>query len=394
MGEVKRAYATKTKRIPAIRFPEFGVDWTESKLGEFYKKLRTGMTPSRANPEYFKGDNLWISSGELGYNIIDDTREKITNQAIVDTGLRLYPKGTFFIAITGLEAPGTRGKCAINGVVATTNQSCMAFEEVPEILNKFLFYWYSSFGVQLYFRFAQGSKQQSFNNRIVENFKVILPTLPEQTKIANFLTAVDAKIANLTEEKSLLENYKKGVMQKIFSQELRFKQDDGSDFPEWETKRLGEVFSIGSGKDYKHLSEGDIPVYGTGGLMKNVNEFLFDGKSVCIGRKGTIDKPMLLNGKFWTVDTLFYTHSFKNVTPEFVYYVFLGINWQKFNEASGVPSLSKRTIEQIPIEHPIIEEQTKIANFLTSIDEKINTATEAIENAQAFKKGLLQQLFV
>lgn len=91
---------------------------------------------------------------------------------------------------------------------------------------------------------------------------------------------------------------------------------------EWDVVKLGEILTIGSGKDYKHLDTGTIPVYGTGGYMLSVNEYLYDGESVCIGRKGTIDKPMLLDGKFWTVDTLFYTHSYKNLNAKFLYSAF------------------------------------------------------------------------
>ena len=89
---------------------------------------------------------------------------------------------------------------------------------------------------------------------------------------------------------------------------MRFGEFEG----EWEEKKLREVLTIGSGKDYKHLGVGNIPVFGTGGLMTTVDAFLYDGETVCIGRKGTIDKPMYFKGKIWTVDTLFYTHSFKN----------------------------------------------------------------------------------
>ena len=87
----------------------------------------------------------------------------------------------------------------------------------------------------------------------------------------------------------------------------------------WESVEIGDILTLGGGRDYKHLDVGDIPVYGTGGYMTSVNEYLYNGESVGIGRKGTIDKPVFLKGKFWTVDTLFYTHSFKNTTPYFVY---------------------------------------------------------------------------
>ena len=170
---------------------------------------------------------------------------------------------------------------------------------------------------------------------------------------------------------------------------LRFKEFSGV----WEDKLIGQILTVGSGKDYKHLSNGDIPVYGTGGYMLSVNDYLYDGESVGIGRKGTIDKPIFLTGKFWTVDTLFYTHSFKNSVPKFIYSIFQRINWKLYNEASGVPSLSKSTIEKIKIFIPSKHEQEKIASFLISIDTRIEQLTKKEELLQQYKKGVMQKIF-
>lgn len=168
-------------------------------------------------------------------------------------------------------------------------------------------------------------------------------------------------------------------------------------FPEfnqgWEERRLGKVLKIGSGQDYKHLGAGSIPVYGTGGYMASVDDFLYDGESVCIGRKGTIDKPRYLNEKFWTVDTLFYTHSFESSVPKFVYAIFQKINWKKHNEASGVPSLSKATIESIKVKLPPTAEQQKIADFLTAVDKRIEQLEEKKRLFTEYKKGVMQQIF-
>ena len=175
---------------------------------------------------------------------------------------------------------------------------------------------------------------------------------------------------------------------------LRFKDEDGRAFPEWEKKIIEDVLTIGSGRDYKHLSKGIIPVYGTGGYMLSVNDYLYDGESVCIGRKGTIDRPMLMSGKFWTVDTIFYTYKFNLSLPRFIYASFQRINWKNFNEASGVPSLSKSTIEKIEINLPTIQEQTKIATFLTAIDDKLTHTKAQLNAVKQYKQALLQQMFV
>ena len=162
---------------------------------------------------------------------------------------------------------------------------------------------------------------------------------------------------------------------------------------EWREYAIGNVLSIGNGRDYKHLHNGDIPVFGTGGYMTSVDDFLYDGESVFIGRKGTINKPLYYNGKFWTVDTLFYTHSFVNVLPKFAYCLFQTINWLKYNEASGVPSLSKATIEKIKVRVPSMDEQGKLSNQLFLLDKRIEVQNKIIEKLETLIKGIRHNVF-
>ena len=170
---------------------------------------------------------------------------------------------------------------------------------------------------------------------------------------------------------------------------LRFPEFEG----EWITYKIKDVLSIGNGRDYKHLNNGGIPVFGTGGYMTSVDECLYDGETTFIGRKGSINKPFYYNGKFWTVDTLFYTHSFNGITPKFTYCLFQTINWLKYNEASGVPSLSKDTIEKIKINIPKLEEQNKIAKLMFALDERIATQNKIIDKLQSLIKGLNDTLY-
>src|SRR5690606_13795877 len=224
-----------------------------------------------------------------------------------------------------------------------------------------------------------------------------IPPRNEQQKIADCLTSLDEVIAAENQKLETLKTYKKGLMQQLFPREgetvprLRF--PEFREAGEWEEETLGKILSIGNGRDHKHLSDGDIPVYGSGGYMRSVNDYLYDGESVCIGRKGTIDKPFFLEGKFWTVDTLFYTHSFKRVTPKFVFALFQNIDWLKHNEAGGVPSLSKTNIEKISVVIPEVEEQQKITDCLSSLDVLSTFQTQKIEGLKTHKKGLMQQLF-
>ena len=170
---------------------------------------------------------------------------------------------------------------------------------------------------------------------------------------------------------------------------LRFPEFSG----EWENCQIANILSIGSGRDYKHLEKGNIPVFGTGGYMTSVNECIYDGETTFIGRKGSINKPFYYNGKFWTVDTLFYTHSFNKTTPKFVYCLFQTINWLRYNEASGVPSLSKDTIEKIKVFIPQLDEQRKISEMLSVIDERIATQNKIIEDLKKLKSAIRKRVF-
>lgn len=161
----------------------------------------------------------------------------------------------------------------------------------------------------------------------------------------------------------------------------------------WKEGTIKSVASIGNGRDYKHLKEGNVPVFGTGGYMTSVNDFLHDGETVCIGRKGTIDTPIYHSGKIWTVDTLFYTHSFDNILPKLLFYIFQTIDWKKYNEATGVPSLSKKTIEQIKIIFPESEvEQSKITTILNTIELSIAQTEQLIAKYKNIKQGLIHDL--
>ena len=137
----------------------------------------------------------------------------------------------------------------------------------------------------------------------------------------------------------------------------------------WEQRKLGEVITVGNGMDYKHLSEGDIPVYGTGGYMLSVDKALsYDKDAIGIGRKGTIDKPYVLKAPFWTVDTLFYCIPKKDYSLDFVYCIFQNVNWKEKDESTGVPSLSKVNINSTDVKVPTLAEQEKIGEYFSKLD--------------------------
>ncbi|WQT18992.1 restriction endonuclease subunit S [Helicobacter pylori] len=160
----------------------------------------------------------------------------------------------------------------------------------------------------------------------------------------------------------------------------------------WQRVRLGDILTLKHGRDYKKFKLGNIPVYGSGGYMLSINNFLHNGESVCIGRKGTIDKPIYLNGKFWVVDTLFYSYSFKKSIPKFIFYAFSIIKWSNYNEATGVPSLTKMTISNIEIPLPPLNEQAAIADVLSDVDRYLYNLDALILKKESVKKALSFEL--
>jgi type I restriction enzyme, S subunit len=174
--------------------------------------------------------------------------------------------------------------------------------------------------------------------------------------------------------------------------ELRFPEFNGV----WDEKRIGNILTIKSGKDQKQIEnpEGIYPIYGTGGIIGYGEEYLTNKPCVCIGRKGTIDKPIFLDSPFWTVDTLFYSESAENNHPKFQHNLFETINWYKYNEASGVPSLSRKTIESIKVHIPKYNEQEKISESIKLVEYKIILLEQKLENLKLFNKGFINNLII
>ena len=182
----------ENKLSPEIRFPGFTDPWEQRKLGDLLEDLYNGQTPSRANADFWNGSISWLSSGELNRGIVDRSVETITEAGQDSAHLRIVPKGTFIMAITGLEASGTRGNCAILGLDTTLNQSCMAlFPNKEHLDSRFLFQWYRKVGEEYGINYTQGTKQQSYNAELIKILPISVPSLKEQKVISDYLFEVD-----------------------------------------------------------------------------------------------------------------------------------------------------------------------------------------------------------
>ena len=217
MGMLQKMFPKNGEVVPELRFPGFTDAWEQRKLGDVIDDLYNGQTPSRFKEEYWRGDISWLSSGELNRGHVNHSIEKITKAGQESAHLRLIPSGTFVMAITGLEAPGTRGNCAIIDFETTLNQSCMAlFPKKNMLTSEFLFQWYRMVGEDYGIRFTQGTKQQSYNAEIIKDLDICLPNVDEQKKISDYLESLDNLITLHQRKLEWAKQYKEGLLQQMF----------------------------------------------------------------------------------------------------------------------------------------------------------------------------------
>ena len=229
------------------------------------------------------------------------------------------------------------------------------------------------------------------------NEEIAVPSLEEQRQIGGFFDRLDSLITLHQRKYDKLCVLKKSMLDKMFPK-------GGSLYPEirfagftdpWEQRKLGEVANVCSGRDYKHLAEGPIPVYGTGGYMTSVSKALsYDEDAIGIGRKGTIDKPYRLQAPFWTVDTLFYAIPEASSDINFLLCSFLNVDWKSKDESTGLPSLSKRAINETEVLVPDNGEQRRIGAFFDRLDSLITLHQRKLELLRNIKKSMLDKMFV
>ena len=227
---------------------------------------------------------------------------------------------------------------------------------------------------------STGDGRTNYNLGDYFELVVPVPSIAEQKKIASYIQKLNRLITLHQREFAFLCKEK--------SKKFRYIKNA------WEQRKLGDVVDVRSGKDYKHLSEGNIPVYGTGGFMLCVNQALsYDEDAIGIGRKGTIDKPYILKAPFWTVDTLFYAIPREKVDLNFAFDVFQNIDWKKKDESTGVPSLSKTAINEIDVLVPQYDEQQPLGQFFNRIDNLITLHQRKYDKLTNVKKSMLEKMF-
>lgn len=386
---------------PKLRYPEFEEDWNILKLGDF-TQWSSGGTPPKDNLSYWNGEIPWISASTMRGLVYKDSELKIT-PAGLKKGSRLAKKGDLLLLVRG-SMLFNKIPIGIAGIDVSFNQDLKSISVNEEISNSsYILQWffYSEPKI-LNMVTGTGIGAGKLDLMDLKDLVINIPSNKEQTKIANFLSSVDEKINLLKEKKSLLEEYKKGIMQKIFNQEIRFKDDNGNDFEDWIDIELGDVLDyiqptkyIVKSTDYN--DEFNTPV-------------LTAGKTFILGYTDETDNifneklPVIIFDDFTTANK-FVDFPFKvkssamkillcykeDVNIKYIYEFIQTLNFSSGDEHKRywISEYSKCEIQM-----PCFKEQTKIANFLSAIDEKIELVSNQNEDTQEYKKGLLQQMFI
>ena len=405
---------------PSLRFPSFNGDWEHRRLGEI-GALKNGLNKDKS--DFGFGFSFINLMDVFGRSIYEPTDLGLVNASPKD--LRNYDvrAGEVLFIRSSVKREGVAEAILIPEVLPETVYSgfLIRFRETSNVLAiAFRRYVFGTRGFRKeVLSYATTSANTNINQESLEKVAVIFPTLPEQQKIADFLTAVDKRIGQLIQKKALLEDYKKGVMQQLFSQAIRFKDDHGNDFPDWEEKKLGEVCSILKGKGISKaevVENGATPCIRYGELYTEYSELIQETKSrtdvptnelvlstgndVIIPASGethidiatascVMNQGIALGGDLniirTTLNGVFLAYYLNNACKHAI---------ARVAQGSSVIHLYPDQLKGLALAFPSPDEQTKIANFLSTIDSSIESVATQITEIQTFKKGLLQQMFV
>jgi type I restriction enzyme S subunit len=397
---------------PVIRFPEFTDHWNNTKLSELLKEAKK----RNGDLKYTKDEVLSVS-GEMGIvNQIEHLGRSYAGVSvhqyhIVEVGDIVYTKSPLKANPYGIIKQNKKKA----GIVSTLYAVYNVKEENAH--GEFIEHYFSlDENTNRYLRplVKKGAKNDmKISNAYVLHDKIFVPSVAEQKKITVFLNTLDKKIEQLKEKKKLLEEYKKGIMQKIFSQELRFKDDNGKEFPKWINKKLSERASFFSGgtplTTKKEFYDGNIPFIKSGEINKDKTEQFISEEALKSSSAKMVKKGDLLYALYGATSGEVSISKINGainqavlcITSEIFNKVYL-LNYLQFQKVAivekyiqgGQGNLSADIVKKLNIPFPSFQEQEKIAAFLATIDDKISRTQAQIENTQEYKKGLLQKMFV
>ena len=380
---------------PNIRFKGFTDDWEQRKLGEISSSFEYGLNAAATE---FDGENKYIRITDIDEDSHEFNNDNLTSPETDLSNADNYKlsKGDILFARTGASVGKTYIYKVSDGLVYYAGFLIRA--RIKEDYNpEFVFQNTLTTDYEKFVKVtSMRSGQPGINAQEYSQFEIRVPSKIEQDKISTCFRNLDHLITLHQRKCDETKKLKKFMLQKMFPKngeknpEIRFAGFTDA----WEQRKFSDVVDIGSGMDYKHLGEGDIFVYGTGGYMLSVDKALsYDKDAIGIGRKGTIDKPYILRAPFWTVDTLFYCIPRDAYDLDFTNCLFQNVDWKKKDESTGVPSLSKVIVNNVETSSPSFEEQRKIGDYFKSLDHLIALHQRKCDKLKLIKKFMLQNMF-
>ena len=383
---------------PKLRFKEFDGDWSRYKIAEVTEYLVDG---THFSPKTTEGEFKYITSKNIRNDGLDltnisyiskDEHEKIYKRCKVQLGDILLTK----------DGANT-GNCCLN----TLDEEFSLLSSVAVLRGKkdsfnnnfILQILQSDLGQDTIISSMSGQAITRITLAKLKDYSFFFPELTEQTQITSFLSAVDEKISQLTQKHALLSQYKQGMMQKLFSQQLRFKADDGSEFGEWKSVFLGDISKPQQWKTISssELTEIGYPVFGANGYIGFYPKYNHINETIAVTCRGAtcgevtlVKAKSYITGNAMSIDEI-------NENEHSTLYIYYALCFRGFKDVisgSAQPQIVGNAIRKVTFQIPCLEEQTKIANFLSAIDQKIDVVSEQLEQAKLWKKGLLQQMFV
>lgn len=400
-----------SNNLPKLRFKGFTDEWKEQKLGDFLEFYSTNSL-SRDCLNYKDGSikNIHYGDIHMKFPVILDVNKHVIPFINDDIDTSKINKDSFckdgdLIIADASEDYNDIGKAieveniGEDKVVAGLH-TILARDTKKITARKFKGYMMLNEKVRKQIKvLAAGAKVLGISKSNLAKVSVKLPSLEEQERIANFLTKVDKIIEKQEEKVRNIENYKKGMMQKIFSQEIRFKDENGEEYPKWQQKKLGTLSKITTGKLDANAMEkfGKYRFYTCAREYYAINEYAFDTEALLISGNGAnVGYIHYYKGKFNAYQRTYVLDQFRDNIQYVKYYLEKNLYIRILSEKKegNTPYIVLATLSDMSIELPCSEEQTKIANFLSNIDGVIDKEKEKLNELRLWKKGLLQQMFV
>lgn len=386
--------------IPQLRFPEFTDEWQVKKLGDADLYVADGnygeMYPKSSEMKdtgipFIRANNL--KNGRLIWQDMKYISPEL-HQVLKSGHLK-----TNDILITTRGDIGTTAFVTKDFDNANINAQICLLRSGDKLIPEFVFQTLQTRNSKKQVMSLQtGSALKQLPKGKLALIRFGIPSKPEQEKIADFLTAVDERIAVGEKKLELLETYKRGVMQKIFSQQIRFKNENGKPYPDWEEKKLGEISVIKTGKKDANIakSDGEYRFYTCSRDYLHTDVYSFEGEAILVAGNADVGLCHYYNGKFEAYQRTYVLQNFK--TDGKYLYRYLSHFFRQYAlglmQSSAMTYITLGTLENFTVPLPSEEEQQKIAIFLTTLDDKITAEKSKLTVSRQFKKALLQRMFV